>query len=652
VSALIVSAIITGSLYTVTALGLVAVYKTTRVFNFAHGMTSAFCAYCAYQVTVQWEQPFAVGLVGGVVAGAAVGFLIERLLLSRLYQRSPLELVIATFGVSMILQYLIIRWWGHDERTIPVPFGGDTFEVFDVVIPYYGLTVVIFAAAVVVGLTVFLRATRIGLALRMVFDDPVAARLMGVRVAAVRSLSWTLGGALAGAAGVLLTPILFLNPATMTTILITAFAAAVVGGFNSFFGALAGGMAVALTLNLGAYYVSLRFRNLILYSLIVVFLWFRPYGLFGHPEEEAAEQEGERPGRVLQQWQRFLLWLAGLGTAARRNVLGGFAPQWFLHLLVIASFFLLQPLLGDDWTLNLSLWLVHFVAVAGLALLLFYGGQFSLAQNTFMCIGAYSVALFLGRYPDQWIVSILVAIGVCLALSLLMALPSARLHGAYFAAMTLAIGLAGPELANKWSAVTGGANGKGLPTPTIGGEPIADRTMYFIFAGIATLVFVGLIAFRNSPPGRSMVAARDAPNGARALAISPYKVQVLTIAVGSTLGGLAGAMHALHSRFVAPTSFLLELALMLFVATVVGGSITGAAWGAAVITLAPVTFKSLNEASTALFGVVLIAVLFLFPRDMSLADVLRRQRSARAPAAVSDADNREPARLVSSAPFT
>jgi branched-chain amino acid transport system permease protein len=246
-----------------------------------------------------------------------------------------------------------------------------------------------------------------------------------------------------------------------------------------------------------------------------------------------------------------------------------------------------------------------------------------------MCIGAYSVALFLGRYPDQWIVSVFVAIAVCVVLSLLMALPSARLHGAYFAAMTLAIGLAGPELANKWTAVTGGANGKSLPTLTIGGERIDDRMMYFIFAGIATVVFIGLIALRNSPAGRTMVAARDAPNGARSMAISPYRVQVLTIAIGSTLGGLAGAMHALHSRFVAPTSFLLELALMLFVATVVGGSITGAAWGAAVITLVPVVFKDVQEMSTALFGAVLIAVLFLFPRDMSLADVLRRQRRPR-----------------------
>jgi branched-chain amino acid transport system permease protein len=197
--------------------------------------------------------------------------------------------------------------------------------------------------------------------------------------------------------------------------------------------------------------------------------------------------------------------------------------------------------------------------------------------------------------------------------------------------MTLAIGLAGPELANKWTSVTGGANGKSLPTPKIGGEPIDDRMMYFIFAGIATVVFVGLIAFRNSPAGRSMVAARDAPNGARSMAISPYKVQVMTIVIGSTLGGLAGAMHALHSRFVAPTSFILHLALMLFVATVVGGSITGAAWGAAVIVLVPVVFKSLHEASTALFGLVLIGVLFLFPRDMSAADVLRRQKPPREP---------------------
>lgn len=626
-SNILVSAIVTGALYTVTALGLVAVYKTTRVFNFAHGLMSAFAAYTAYQFTVVWELSFAVGLLVGTLVGAALGLIVERLLLSRLYQRTPLELVIATFGVSMILEYFIIRIWGHDERTIPVPFGGGAIEVAGVTVPLYGLTVIGFGLLVVVGLTLFLRLTRVGLALRTSFDDPVAARLVGVRVAMVRALSWTLGGALAGAAGVLLTPILFLTPASMVVILITAFAAAVIGGFNSFYGAFVGGAIVALTLNLGAAYVSLRFRNLILYALIVVFLWVRPYGIFGEHEDEAAEPEGERAGRLLRAWQSLLRGIAARGESLRRSVLRGHAPQWLLHLALLAIVFLIEPVLGRDWTLSLGSWLINFIAVAGLALMLFYGGQFSLAQNAFMGVGAYTVALILGRYPESWLLALVATMVIAVILSLIIALPSARLHGAYFAAMTLAIGLAMPELALKWTSVTGGANGKVVPTPTIGGEALGSKGMYFLIAVVAALVFIGLLALRNSTLGRRMVAVRDAPEGARSLGISPYAWQVAIITIGSSLGALAGVMRAFHSGFVAPTGFDLHLALMLFVATVVGGSVTGAFWGSAVITLVPVVFKNIQEMSIALFGVVLIASLFLLPRDMSIADVLRRQRT-------------------------
>lgn len=630
-SDIIVSSIITGSLYTLTALGLVAVYKTTRVFNFAHGLMSAFSAYVGYQLAVHRGWSFVAALAGGILVGAAIGLIAERLILSRLYQRTPLELVIATFGISLILEFGIIRIWGHEERTIPVPFGGRSAEVAGINVPLYGLSVVVISALIVIALTIVLLRTDIGLRLRAMFDDPVAARLMGVNVNRVRALAWTVGGALAGAAGVLLTPILFLTPSTMLVILITAFAAAVIGGFNSFHGSLAGGLIVALTLNVGGAYVSLRFRNIILYGLIVLFLWFRPHGLFGTEESEHAEPEGERAGRILALWQSFLGWLAAQGAKLRTRVLRGHAPQWGLHAGLIVLVFLAQPLFGARWTLSLTSWLVNFVAVAGLALIMFYGGQFSLAQNGFMAIGAYGMAIFLGSAGLSWPVALVATCGVAFVLALLFAIPSARVKGAYFAALTLAVGLALPELGFKWTSVTGGANGLTVPKPTLGASTMSSSAYYFLVAVVATLVFVALMFLRNSPMGKRMVAARDHPRGAETVGISPYAWQVAIISIGCALGGLAGAMKALQTGFVAPTSFQLELALMLFVATVIGGSMTGAFWGAGVITLVPVIFRGVQEWSIALFGIVLIAALFLLPQDMSVADVLRKHRTVGAP---------------------
>lgn len=628
-AAVIASSIITGSLYTIMALGLVAIYKTTRVFNFAHGMMSAFCGYVSYQFVSVWQLPFAVGVIGGIVVGALLGFVVERFMLARLYQRSPLELVIATFGVSLILQFGIIRLWGYDERGVTAPGNDRTVSVLGATVTWYGVAVVLISLAVVGGLTAVLLRTGIGLKLRATFSDPVAARLAGISVSWIRSLSWVVGGAMAGLAGVLLTPLLFLSPGSMSVILITAFAAAVIGGFSSFYGTVIGGLSVALVLNLGGTYVSLQFRNLLLYGVILVFLWLRPHGLLGDHEDESDSREGERAGVVMRRWYAVLALAARGGDRIRHRLLAGHAPQWLLHGLLVVVVITAPAILGVEWRLSLGTWLIDFITVAGLAMIMTYGRQFSLAQNAFMGVGAYATARFVTGASDNWPLAVLYSTLGVAAVAVLLALPSARLRGAYFAAMTLALSLALPEAAYNWISVTGGGNGKIAPSPTSGGTLLNGDQVYLILATIAIIVYFGLIALRNSPLGRRMVLASDAPRAARSLGISPWWWQVAILAIGGALGGLSGSLSALHSGIVAPASFTLDLALLLFVATVVGGSVTGAFWGTAIVVLLPVAFKGIQEYSIMMFGIALIVALFVLPRDMSGADVLNRRRPPR-----------------------
>ncbi|WP_028653528.1 ABC transporter permease [Nocardioides halotolerans] len=627
-SSIILNSIISGALYTITALGLVAVYKTTRVFNFAHGLISGFCGYFAYQVIVRWEQSFVIGVIAAVLIGAAIGWSMERLLLSRMYQRSALELVIATFGVSLVLQFAIVKIWGTEERTIPPPFEGDTVSILGGTVPTYGVAVVVVSAAVVAALSLVLLRTKLGLQARVTFEDPVAARLVGVNVVAVRSLSWALGGALAGLAGSLLAPLIFLSPTSMNIILITAFAAAVIGGFSSFSGAAVGGLIVASTLNFGASYVSLQFRNLILYAVILGFLWLRPYGLLGEEEDhEVGSGEGERQGRLAAAWAA-LQRRGGRGVdLVRARALRGHAPQWVLIAAGFVVVLLAPQLAGVAWQLSLTQWMVTFVAVAGLSLIMCYAHQFSLAQNAFMGFGAYLTAWVVADDPGRWPLALVVVLLGSAALAFVMAIPSARLRGAYFAAMTLALGLALPEAAYNWTSLTEGANGKLVSTPTWGEEFLTFDQMYYMCAVVALIVLVALVLFRNSRWGRRMVLVSDAPRAAATVGLSPYWWQVGIITAGCALGGLAGSLSALQAGIATPTSFTLELALLLFVGTVVSGSTIGSLWGSALIVLVPVFFKTQAELSTALFGVAMIAALFLLPKDMSTLDVLRRRRT-------------------------
>lgn len=627
---IVISSVVTGSVYAVMALGLVAVFKTTRVFNFAHGQVAALGAYMGYTVSTDWDLPFLLVVLVGAVVGALTCLLMERLVLARLYHRTALELVVATFGVSLILRSVMLRIWGPDVRTIDAPFRNENVEVLGATISAYGLSLVIFALLVVALLTVVLTRTEVGLRLRATFDDPVAARMQGVRVARVRTASWMLGGALAGTGGVLLTPIIFLAPGTMDHVLIVAFAAAVVGGFSSFYGAFAGGIAVALASNLLAKYVSLGFKDVLLYACVIAFLWLRPHGLFGEAESDEAVHEGETSGALGRRWQAVQAGIAGRVAAFRRTALRGHAPQWLAVAAVIVAFYAAPSVFGTEWELNLMTWLTSFIAVAGLSLMMFYGGRIPLAQNAFMAVGGYATAVMLEGRPGSWPVVLVLAALIAAAAGVLFELPSQRLRGAYYALATLALGLAVPLLALKWTSVTDGIDGRAVEYIQWGGRMLEQSEIHMIIATVATIVLVALLALRNSRIGQAVVAVRDAPEGAASIGIAGAPRRLILAGAAAGLGGLAGSLSAMQNNLVTPSVYSFEFALALFVAAVMAGSIVGSAWGAAVITLVPVLLKNEPVYAAAAYGAIVLLTLFALPRTRDAVDVLRRVRPAAA----------------------
>jgi branched-chain amino acid transport system permease protein len=627
---IIISSIITGSVYAVMALGLVAVFKTTRVFNFAHGQIAALSAYMGYTASSSWDLPFLPVVVVGGLVGAATAALMEVLVLRRMYRRSMLELVIATFGISLILRSVILRSWGPDVRTIANPLSDRNVDLLGATAPVYGLCLVAFTALIVAVLTIVLRRTTVGLRLRATFDDPVAARMQGVRVGLVRTASWMLGGALAGVGGVLLTPILFLTPSTMDDIMIIGFAAAVVGGFSSFYGAVTGGVLVAYVANVLAAYVSLRFKDVFLYGLVIAFLWVRPNGLFGEADLDEAEQEGERIGALGRAWQGVIGGVTERTARVRENALRGYAPQWGVLVIVVALIFLAPAIFGSSWQLNLTTWLINLIAVAGLALITFYGGRISLAQNAFVLIGGYLTALILGGGHQELWPLVVVAAAILTGLAgALFELPSLRLRGAYYALTTLALGLLVPLLALKWTAVTGGVDGKAVPYIKFGGELATASQMYMVIAVVAAVVLITLVGLRNTRAGRAVVAVRDTPAGAASIGIAGAPRRLLIAGIGAGLGGLSGALSALSNNLVTPTQFDFNYALALLVAAVLAGSIVGSAWGAALITLVPVLLKNEPVYAQAAYGVIVLLTLFVVPHGRDVADVLRRLRPTR-----------------------
>ena len=626
---IIVSSLVSGAIYTVMALGMVLVYKTTRVFNFAHGQFAALSGYVGYTATVEWQLPFVAGIVMGATAGALCGLVTERLVLRRLYRRTALELVVATFGISLLLRSIVLEVWGVDARAVPVPFGNASVDVFGATVSWYGLCVVTFGVATVALLTILLSRTELGLRMRAAFDDPVAARMTGIEVSRLRTASWTVGGSLAGIGGVLLAPILFLTPTSMDMILLVGFAAVVVGGFSSLPGAVVGGFAVAFASNIIGGYITLTYREALLYSLVILFLWVRPFGLFGQAETDEATLEGERSGRFARQLRAVAASASARLVTLRRVLVRGFPLQALVVVGVVLMIFAAPGIAGPTWQLTLTTWLVYIIAVAGLSVATFYGGRLSIAQAAWMAIGAYATASLLADTTSSWILAVALGALIAAGLGVLFELPSLRLHGAYYAVATLSLGLVVPQVAEKWTSFTGGADGKPVPPPQLGGQMLSSADYYWIVAVIAAVVLIALIAIRNSAAGRAIVAVRDSPRGALSLGLRETPRRLALGAGSAGLGGLAGGLGALQTGIVTPESYHLDLALTLFVATVLAGSILGSAWGAAVIALIPVWLQDRPTFSTGLFGLILLATLVALPRERDAADVLRLRTSRR-----------------------
>ena len=372
----------------------------------------------------------------------------------------------------------------------------------------------------------------------------------------IRSGAWLLGGGLAGLGGVLLTPITYLSPDTMDSVLIVAFAAAVIGGLRSFYGVVIGGFAVAMTSNLIANYLSLDYREVLVYSTVLLFLWLRPQGLPGEIEgDHATSSEGERASVFAASGRRrggarepgARVPTHGPARLARSGSCPRRAAAWSSR----------RPVRTDN-LLNLTTWLTYFIAVAGRDHRLLRRPHLARADRLHGDRRVLDATP--ARWPTRrWPFALLIAAAFAGLVGLLFEIPSLRLHGAYYAVATLALALMAPLIADKWRSVTGGVDGIAVPYTTWDGQTLTSEQIYYVFAGIASAVLLLLLLLRNSHIGRSVVAMRDAPHGAASLGLASGPRRVLAAGLGAGLGGLAGAMGAMSNNVVTSSGYGLRL---------------------------------------------------------------------------------------------
>jgi branched-chain amino acid transport system permease protein len=282
---LTVAGVATGVVFGSLALALVLIYRATEVINFAQGEMAMACVYVAYQL-MQWGLSYWAAFFLTLVISFAFGVVTQQVFIRPVQERSVIAVVIVTVGLFILIDGLVEWKWSANQRFMQAPFGNKIYHLGSVPIARQDIGTIAITVVSVIALWAFFRFTKVGLGMRAGALRPAAARLVGVRTNALLAVGWGLAAVLGAVAGLMTEPSQYvLQPTLMQPVLLYAFAAAVLGGLESPGGALVGGIALGIFLNLLGQYVHFVGSVLqlpVAFAALLLVLLIKPTGLFGH----------------------------------------------------------------------------------------------------------------------------------------------------------------------------------------------------------------------------------------------------------------------------------------------------------------------------------------------------------------------------------
>lgn len=579
--------LVTGSIYSVAALGLVVTYRTSGIFNFGHGAIAAAGAYVFYELHVLQGVPWPIALPVAVVAfGAVAGVLMERLARA-IAGATTAAKIVATLGILLVVQGAATLRYGAQSRQFPQFLPTNDFTLSGVRIGADQVIVVLVAAVATVALFRYLSSTTTGRAMRAVVDDPALLDLTGVDPVQVRRTAWIMGCSFASLSGVLIAPTIGFEAALLTLIVVQAFAAAAIGLFKHLPATYAGGLAVGIAQALTVTYVegvpalsslpsSIPFLVLFVVLLVI-------------PRRHLVES----------------------GRAERRTVPTRSTPSRTRSLVAVgvamAALLAIPPLVGARLP-------VYTAALAGVVLFLSVGllvrtsGQLSLCQVGFQAIGA---AVFAHAATDAgvpWALAVLAAGLVTVPVGALIAIPAIRLAPLYLALATFgfAILLAQVVYTSKYMFDTSGA----LPAPRPAGFT-SDTTYYYVVLACVIASAALVLAVERARLGRLLRALSESPTVLVSSGANANVTRVLVFSVSAFLAGLSGALLAPVNGSIAGVSFpYFNSLLVLAVLAIAGpGLVRSAFVAAAALTIIPAYIDNVKflDAMPMLFGLTAIA---------------------------------------------
>ena len=271
----------TGAIYALATLGIIIVFRTNSMINFAQGVMGMFGAYVVTVLFNKAGLPLLVSILLGVVAAIGIGFIVDIVVIRRTKKVAGTGKEIITLGLMMIFLGIAPMCFGVDPMRLPKVIESGAFSVGGANLSYNSLLNIILGLGLTIGLFLLLQKTKLGLAIRTTASSEKTARLMGVPTKWVTLFAWALALVLGTLSGVMIAPSTSVTVNLMGSVQVNAFIACVLGGFQTFYGPVIGAYIIAIATNLLSYYVSSVWGTQILYILVIIFIVFKPVGLIG-----------------------------------------------------------------------------------------------------------------------------------------------------------------------------------------------------------------------------------------------------------------------------------------------------------------------------------------------------------------------------------
>ena len=578
---IVVVGVVFGSLNALVAIGIVLVWRANKVVNFAQAEFGAVAAVLAIEFVLRLHMNYFLAVASGLVIALVLGGLVEVLVIRRFARAPRLILAVATIGLAQVLNGISIliplKWSGLSSAKFETPFKAH-FTIFPVVFNGNYLAAIVAVPIVAVGLTLFLRYTDYGVAIRAAAENGERALLLGIPVRRLSTIVWAIAGFLSALAVILRVPILGFQSFNSVSgggfaLLLRTLAAAVIGGMESLPVTAAAAIGLGIVEEIGAW----TFRNatytdgLLLVVILAALLLKR--GRFSR-----AMESGIGTWRVIQE-------VRPIPRELRRFP----EVRWglFVTRAVLIGGALAFPLFASPARNQLAaLILIYAIVAVSLVVLTGWGGHISLGHWALVGFGAATTGLLVTRHGWDLFVALPAGVLVSAAVAFVIGLPALRIRGPFLAVTTLAFAVTSSTYFLDRRYVPWFVPDF-VPRPHLWGRVTFDKDwqMYYLALFGLIVAMTAARSLRNSRTGRALIAVRDNAPAAQSMSINATRVMLTGFAISGALAGFAGGLYVLHQTVFKTDAFGPEVSLRLFSMVVIGGlgSLPGAILGAAYI---------------------------------------------------------------------